>query len=158
MVFDGWVANISRCRMIAARPQAVWDVLADLDALSSWADNIDHSCTLNHGPNGGPLGATRRIQVGRLALVDHIIEFEPLTTLAYRIEGLPSRLRTVINRWSLRPAGATGAVTLATLTSTVEIGLSQPARLAERAALRVLAKQSDALLAGLAHRLENPHV
>jgi hypothetical protein len=44
-----------------------------------------------------------------------------------------------------------------TLTSTVEIGTGPPARLAERLALRVVATQSDSLLAGLAHRLENTH-
>ncbi|SOJ54022.1 hypothetical protein MSIMFB_01519 [Mycobacterium simulans] len=155
MVLDGGVADISRSRTITAPPQAIWDVLADLGALSSWADNIDHSCVLNHGPDGAPLGTTRRIQVGRNALVDRITEFDPPVALGYDIEGLPPRLRKVANRWTLRPAGNR---TVVTLTSTVEVGSLPPARLAEQVALRVLAKQSDTLLAGLAHRLENSHV
>ncbi|WP_204808036.1 SRPBCC family protein [Mycobacterium riyadhense] len=155
MVFDGGVADISRSRTITAPPQAIWDVLADLDALSSWADNIDHSCVLNHGPGGAALGTTRRIQVGRNALVDRITEFDPPVALGYDIEGLPHRLRKVANRWALRPAGN---LTVVTLTSTVEVGSGPPARLAEQVALRVLAKQSDTLLAGLAHRMENTHV
>ena len=47
---------------------------------------------------------------------------------------------------------------MVTLTSTVEIGAGPLARLAERVVGRVMAKQSDAMLAGLAHRLENAHV
>ncbi len=155
MVLDGGVADISRSRTISAPPQAIWDVLADFGALSSWADNVDHSCVLNHGPDGGPLGTTRRVQVGRNTLVERITEFDAPATLAYDIEGLPPRLRKVANRWTLRPVGAATAVALI---STVEIGAGRPARLAEHLALRVLAKQSDTLLAGLAHRLENTHV
>lgn len=110
---------------------------------------------LNWGPDGQPVGATRRLQVGRNALVDRFTVFDPPATLAYDIEGLPARLRKVANRWTLRPASDK---TVVTITSTVEIGTAPPARLAEQVALRVLAKQSDALLAGLAHRLENMHV
>ena len=103
MVLDDGVADISRSRTIAAQPQAIWDVLADFGSLSSWADNVDHSCVLNHGPDGGALGTTRRVQVGRNALVERITEFDPPATLAYDIEGLPARLRKVTNRWTLRP-------------------------------------------------------
>jgi len=155
MVLDGGVSDISRSRTITAPPQAIWDVLADFGSLSSWADNVDHSCVLNGSPEGAPVGTTRRVQVGRNALVERITEFDPPTTLAYDIAGLPARLRKVANRWTLRPAGN---LTEVTLTSTVEIGTAPPARLAEQVALRVLAKQSDTLLAGLAHRLENTHV
>ena len=100
------------------------------------------------------MGTTRRVQVGSNTLVERIIEFDAPTTLAYDIEGLPVRLGKVANRWTLRPAGAT---TLVTLTSTLKIGNRPPARLAEKILLRFVAKQSDQLLAGLAHRLENTH-
>ncbi|KAA1248724.1 SRPBCC family protein [Mycobacterium simiae] len=155
MVLDGGVADISRSRTITAEPQAIWDILADLDALSSWADGVDHSCVLNHGPGGGVLGTTRRVQVGSNALVERITEFDPPTTLAYDIEGLPPRLRKVANRWTLRPSGNT---TVVNLTSTVEVGDGKPARMAEWVALRLMAKQSESMLAGLAHRLESTHV
>jgi carbon monoxide dehydrogenase subunit G len=146
------VSDISRTRAIAAPPQAVWDVLADFGALSTWVDNVGHSCLLNHGPAGEPVGTTRRVQVGRNTLVERITEFDAATTLAYDIEGLPARLGKVANRWTLRPTGVTTSVTL---TSTLNIGTHLPARLAERVLLRFVAKQSDQLLAGLAHRLEN---
>lgn len=152
------MSDISRSRTVAAPPQAIWDVLADFGALSSWADDIDHSCVLSHGPDDGPLGTTRRIQIGPNALVERITEFDPPTTLAYDIEGLPTRLRKVANRWVLRPLGTAADTTSVVLISTVEVGTGRPARTAEWLALRVLAKQSDALLAGLARRLENTHV
>lgn len=131
MVLDGVVSDTRRSRTIAARQQTIWDVLADFGSLSSWVEGVDHSCVLNHGPDGGALGSTRRVQVGRNTLVERVIEFDPPTTLAYRIEGLPARLRKVTNRWTLRPADPVGAVTVVTLTSTIEIGGNPLARLAE---------------------------
>jgi carbon monoxide dehydrogenase subunit G len=145
------VTDISRSRTISAPPQTIWDVLADFGSLSSWTDGIEHSCILNHGPDG-PVGTTRRVQVRRDALVESITEFDPPTTLAYDIEGLPTRLRLVANRWTLRPAGE---ATVVTVTSTVEIGRGPLAGLAERIVGRVMAKQSDAMLSGLNRRLED---
>ncbi|MFZ0230053.1 MAG: SRPBCC family protein [Mycobacterium sp.] len=146
------MADIDRSRSIAADPNAVWDVLADFGSISSWADNIDHSCILNHG--GEPIGTTRRVQIGRNALVEQITEFEPARTLGYDVEGLPKRLRRFNNRWSLRPTD--NGTTIVTITSTVEIGSGPLQKLAERAACRVQARQSDLMLAGLANRLEKP--
>ena len=114
MVLDGVVSDTRRSRTIAARQQTIWDVLAAFGSLSSWVEGVDHSCVLNHGPDGGALGSTRRVQVGRNTLVERVIEFDPPTTLAYRIEGLPARLRKVTNRWTLRPADPVGAVTVVT--------------------------------------------
>jgi Polyketide cyclase / dehydrase and lipid transport len=149
------VADIHRTRTIAARAQEIWDVLADFGSISSWADNVDHSCILFSGADGGPIGTARRVQVKRDALVEQITEFDPPHALAYDIEGLPSRLRRVTNRWTLK---ATGDSTVVSLTSTVEIGPRAPQKLAERALCRFLARQSDVMLAGLANRLENARV
>jgi hypothetical protein len=144
------VADIDRSRRIAADPQSVWDVLADFGSISSWADNIDHSCILNQGSE--PIGTTRRVQIGRNALVETITEFDTTRALAYDVEGLPKRVRRFNNRWSLRPAADGG--TVVTLTSTVEIGSGPMRKLAERAVGRVQVRQSDIMLAGLANRLK----
>jgi polyketide cyclase/dehydrase/lipid transport protein len=154
MVLDDDVAVIRRSRTIMAQPQAIWDVLADFGSLSSWADNVDHSCILNHGPNGEPMGTTRRVQIGRNALVERITEFQPPLTLGYDIEGLPTRLRAVTEGWTLRP---TGDATEVTLTSTVDIGGGPLARASEWAVCRGMAKESDSMLAGLALATEKPH-
>jgi hypothetical protein len=145
------VAAIDRSRTVAAEPQAVWNVLADFGSISSWADNIDHSCILNHGDE--PLGATRRVQIGRNALVETITEFDATWALAYDVDGLPKRVRRFSNRWSLRRV--TNGGTVVTLTSTVEIGSGPLQKLAERVVCRVQTRQSDIMLAGLARRLEN---
>jgi hypothetical protein len=150
------VADIHRTRTIAARAQEIWDVLADFGSLSSWAPNAEHSCILSSGPDGGPVGTARRVQLKRDALVERITEFDPPRALAYDIEGLPRRLRRVTNRWTLA-ASAPGS-TVVTLTSTVDIGPRPPQRLAERVLCRFLARQSDSMLAGLANRLENARV
>lgn len=154
------MADIHRTRTIAARAQEVWDVLADFGSLSSWAPNADHSCILFTGPDGGPLGTARRVQLKRDVLVERISVFDPPHALAYDIEGLPSRLRRVTNRWTLAagvPDSARESTTV-TLTSTVDIGPRPPQKLAERVLCRFLARQSDSMLAGLANRLENARV
>lgn len=141
-----------RSRRVAASPQEIWDVLADFGAISSWAGNVDHSCILFSGPGGAAVGTARRVQVNRVALVERITEFDPPHALGYDIEGLPGRLRRVANRWTLAPVG--GGATVVSLTSTVEIGPRAPQKLAERVMCGVLARQSGAMLAGLANRLE----
>ena len=144
------MAQIDRTRTIAAAPQEVWDVLADFGSLSTWVDRADHSCILFHGADG-PVGTARRVQMGRQTLVERIAEFDPPHTLAYDIEGLPKGLRRVANRWTLRPSGES---TVVTLTSTVEIGSGRIQQLAERVMCRLMTRESDGMLAGLAKRLE----
>jgi uncharacterized protein YndB with AHSA1/START domain len=148
------VAEIDRTRTIAAAPQEVWDVLADFGSLSTWVDRADHSCILVHGADG-PVGTARRVQMGRQTLVERIVEFDAPHTLAYDIEGLPKRLRRVANRWTLRPSGES---TVVTLTSAVEIGSGRIQQLAERVMCRVMTRESDGMLAGLAKRLEKSRV
>lgn len=154
--YGGEVAETSRVRTIAAGPQEIWDVLADFGAISSWADNADHSCLLSPAAEGIGIGTTRRVQVGRDTLVERITDFELPAALAYDIEGLPRRLRRVSNRWTLRP-GAGGCTEVA-LTTTVKIGSNPLQRFAERALCRYLAKQSDVMLAGLARKVEGSRV
>jgi carbon monoxide dehydrogenase subunit G len=144
------VTSLSRTRTVAAPPPAVWEVLADFGSLSAWAPNVDHSCLLEHGT--GPVGTSRRVQVGRNTLVERITECVPPATLSYDVTGLTKRLRRVSNRWTLTPSGP--GATVVTLTSTVEIGDNPVAQIAERAVCRMMTKQSDSMLAGLAERLE----
>lgn len=147
------MATIERIRTIAAPIEEIWDVLADFGGISEWADNVEHSCILVS--RAKPLGTARRLQVGRDTLVETITEFDPPHTLAYHIEGLPKQLGELSNRWTLRSAGNSTTVTL---TSTVEIGSRVDQQLAERVMCRMLAKQSDSMLAGLADRLESARV
>lgn len=148
------MASISRTRTVAAPAAAVWDVLADFGSISSWADNVDHSCLLQHGDDPAAVGTTRRVQVGRETLVERITDSAAPTTLRYEIEGLPRRLGRLANRWTVTPFGETTAVTL---TTTVDIADNPLGRIAEKAACRLMARQSDTMLAGLAQRVEGSH-
>ncbi len=148
------MAEIACSRTVAAEPREVWDVLADFGSISAWADNIDHSCILNRGSD--PVGTTRRVQIGRNALVERITEFDPTWALAYDVQGLPKRLRRFTNRWTLRRVQ--DGNTVVTLTSRVEIGAGPIRKLAERMVCRIQVRQSDLMLAGLANRLEKARV
>lgn len=152
MRLNAEVADICRYRTITAEPQAIWDVLADFGAISSWAGIVDHSCLLSSAVDGVAVGATRRVQVGRNTLVERITEFDPPRALAYDVEGVPRQLR-VTNRWTLIPEMSGG--TVVTLTFTAEIGSNPLQRLAERIVGRGSTKQLDAMLAGLTDRLEH---
>ena len=145
------MASISRTRTVAAPASAVWEVLADFGTISTWADNVDHSCLLEHGEDPAAVGTSRRVQVGRDTLVERITDSIAPATLRYSIEGLPTLLGRVANRWTVTPFGETAVVTL---TSSVDIGGNPVARVAEKAACRFMAKQSDTMLAGLARRVE----
>ena len=145
---------MSRMRTLAGEPRAVWKILADFGALSAWARNVDHSCLLEHGEGDGGVGVgtSRRVQVGHNTLVERITDFEPEKTLGYDIEGLPLLVRRAANYWTLEAAAP--GFTAVTVTSTVKIGTNPAANIAERAMCRLMTKQSDEMLAGLARRVE----
>ena len=150
------MAYTHRSRTIAAAAHEIWDVLADFGSISAWADNVDHSCILTHGPDGQPQGTTRRIQVGRNTLVERITEFDPPDALAYDIEGLP------------KPPAPGGQPLDAAPDAGRHRGhvdqhrrnrLSPNRNNSPNASLcRVLARQSDVMLAGLANRMEKTRV
>lgn len=131
-----------------ASPEQVWDVLARFDRLSTWAPEVDHSSALTERTEG--VGAARRVQVGRMVLVERITEWDPPHSLAYALEGLPPVVGGATNHWRLRPDG-TG--TDVTLSPTVDPGVKPIGRLAARLVERRLARTNDGLLAGLADHL-----
>ncbi|WP_235435987.1 SRPBCC family protein [Mycobacterium sp. EPa45] len=133
----------------------IWDVLADFGAVSSWVGFVDHSCLLEHGALGSPVGTSRRVQLGRSTLVERITDFDPPHTLAYDIEGLPPLVRRLRSCWTLRPIAR--GLTEVTLTNEVTIGTNPVQRLAERLFSRATVKRLDLMLDGLAKRLEAQH-
>jgi uncharacterized protein YndB with AHSA1/START domain len=110
------VADINRSRTIAASAQAVWDLLADFGSISSWAGNLDHSCILRTGADG-PVGTTRRVQAGPVALVERIVEFEPVTnvTLTTTVAIGSRRIHRAAERLVARLAARRSEVMLAGL-------------------------------------------
>lgn len=146
------MAAITRSRTVPADQQAVWKVLADFGALSSWVANVGHSAVLvDRG--GARVGTSRRVQVGRDALVETITDVVDRVTLAYDIEGMPPRLGRLNNRWTLDSAGSD---TVVTVTSTIHVAKGPVAAATALVVGRVMAKMADEMLAGLARRMEDP--
>ncbi|MDJ0768986.1 MAG: SRPBCC family protein [Ilumatobacter sp.] len=142
------MTTVERAAHLDAPPAEVWGVLADFAAISSWAPNVDHSCLLTHQADG--VGAVRRIQSGRITLVETVTVWEHERAIGYTIDGLPPRIRSVINTWRLSPSGSGTAVRL---TSEVDAGPRPPQQLLARAVGRRLARASDQMLTGLAVRV-----
>lgn len=165
------MTRIERSTVIAHSAAAVWARLADFGAISSWADNVDHSCLLRRSgedPSAG-VGAVRRVQVGRRALTERVVTCDEPRTLAYAIEGLPPVAKHVTNEWRLEPIGtgsagpgSEGAATTGpfqcrvTLVTTVDCGHRPPQKLVANLLARRLAKDSDTMLAGLVDSMKEP--
>ena len=143
-----------RTRTIPAPQERVWDVLADFDRLAVWADNADHTCWLDEPRDDGEMvGRARRVQAGRVVLVETITVWEPPTRLAYDLGGLPPVARSAVNEWRLVADPAGGDRTIVTLATHVDCGPRPPQQLVARLVARRLAKASDVMLAGLAAHL-----
>lgn len=142
------MTEVVRTRRIEVDPDEVWAALADFGSISRWAPNVDHSCLMSDQREG--VGTIRRIQAGRTTVVERVVDWEAPTSLAYRIDGLPPIVRSVVNRWTIEPADGAAEVSLAT---EIDAGPRPPQRLAARAIGRRLAGASDQMLAGLDRHL-----
>lgn len=143
------MSAVVRTKFIPAPPTAVWDVLADFEAIATWAPNVDHSCLLSEQRRG--VGAVRRVQLGRATVVETVTAWYSDEGMSYSITGLPSIVRSVTNTWRL---DADGKGTMATLTSVIDAGPRPPQQAIAKAVGRKLGAASDAMLAGLAAHLD----
>jgi uncharacterized protein YndB with AHSA1/START domain len=141
-------ASATRSTTIDAPVDAVWAVLGAFDRISAWADDVEHSAYLTEQTEG--VGSARRVQAGRIVLVERITEWDPPRALTYALEGLPPVVGGATNRWTLRADGGRTAVTL---TTSVDPGAKAAGRVVAPLLVRRLAKASDGMLAGLAARL-----
>lgn len=137
---------------IAHPPEVVWKALSDFGAISRWAPKVDHSSLTTD--RAEDVGTTRRVQVGRTALLERVTGWEPTRRLSYEIDGLPPVVRSATNTWEL---AASGDDTKVTLTSHIDAGHRPPQQLIARVVGRAMAKASREMLAGLQQHLEeNP--
>lgn len=127
----------------------VWAVLGDFGDISRWASNVDHSCLTTDQRTG--VDSVRRVQVGRNALLERVIDWHDGERLSYAIEGLPPVVRSVVNTWALDEDGDS---TIVTLTTDVNAGPRPPQQLVARGLGAVLAKASREMLAGLKTHVE----
>ncbi len=140
--------SLQRVATIGAPPEAVWATLADFDAISEWAGNVDHSSSTTEATEG--VGTARRVQAGRIVLIETVTVWEAPSTLAYTLDGLPPLARTVTNRWDLAAAAGDAGATAVTFTTTIEPLGGPRGRIGQRILGRVLGKAADDLVQGLA--------
>lgn len=140
------IATVVRSRTVVASPDDVWSVLARFDRIAEWAPSVGHSEAMTEPPVG--VGSARRVQVGRLTLVETIVEWASEQAVAYTLEGLPPFVAEATNRWTLEPAGPER--TTVTLTAEITPGPKPPMRLAVAVLGRVIARGNDQLLDGMA--------
>lgn len=143
------MAEIAETVSIARPPEDVWAALADFGGISRWAPGVDHSCLTAEQREG--VGAQRRVQVGRNAFLERVVEWEPGHRLAYLIEGLPPVVRSVTNSWELEGSGHSTTVTLS---SRIDTGPRPPQQLVARVVGRALGKASREMLTGLKAHVE----
>lgn len=95
---------------VAAPVEVVWDLLAGFADISRWAGPVSQSSLLTATAPG--LGAVRRVQIGRAALRETVVRWEPQRALAYDITGLPAVVTAARNTWTLEPSGTGTQLTL----------------------------------------------
>jgi uncharacterized protein YndB with AHSA1/START domain len=143
------LSTVSKSRLIPHPPAVVWKVLADFDAISRWAPTVDHSSAASTATEG--VGAVRRVQLGRIALLEEVIEWEPDERLGYTIAGLPPPAGTVETTWDLRPqVGGT----LTTVSTTISPAPGPPGKIVARVLGHKMAGAAKNMLDGLAAHLE----
>jgi len=144
------MSTVTRSRSVVASPARVWQVLADFDGISVWAPDVEHSSYLTSQTSG--VGASRRVQVGRMTLVETVTAWEEDQLLSYRIEGLPPVVDSVENTWEL---AADGDVTTISLTVDLVPGRRPPAKLAAKVIAHRFATANSVMLDGLVAAVES---
>lgn len=140
---------VKKTRKIAAPVAKVWAVLADFPAISSWAPNVDHSSATTEARSG--IGAVRRVQTGRITLLETIVDWQPNHLLSYTLDGLPPIAGSVVTTWRL--VDADGA-TKTTVTTEVHPRPNPIGRFVARALSRQLGRAAKQMLSGVAARVE----
>ncbi|HVS68483.1 MAG TPA: SRPBCC family protein [Mycobacteriales bacterium] len=140
---------ITKKRLIAAKRSKVWAVLADFPAIVTWAPNVDHS-TATTTAHGG-IGAVRRVQSGRITLLETIVGWQPDELLAYTLHGLPPIAGSIVTTWRLEELGDGTRVSL---TTEIHPRPNPLGRIVARALGRQLQKAAKQMLTGLAEQVE----
>lgn len=146
------MAELTETITVDRPPAEVWEVLAAFERIAKWAPNVQHSSLTTDRADG--VGAVRRVQVGRNALLEEVTEWKPEERFSYAITGLPPVVRSAVNTWQLSP---TAGRTEVSLTSDIDAGPRPPQLLVARIIGRAMAKASREMLSGLQHHLDQHH-
>ena len=102
-------------------------------------------------PGPGPLPVVDGVQVGRIALLETIVDWRPDSLLSYTVEGLPPIAGSIVTTWQLADADG---VTKTTVTTTVASRPNPVSRFVGRALGRQLGRAAKQMLSGLAAKVE----
>ncbi|HVW79970.1 MAG TPA: SRPBCC family protein [Mycobacteriales bacterium] len=136
-------------RRIAAPAAKVWAVLADFPAIATWAPNVDHSTATTEAHEG--IGAVRRVQSGRITLLETVVDWQPPRLLSYSLDGLPPIAGSVVTTWTLDEVDG---ITKVTVTTTITSRPNPISRFVGRALSRQLGRAAKQMIGGLAARVE----
>jgi uncharacterized protein YndB with AHSA1/START domain len=139
-----------KSKKIAAPVAKVWAALADFPAIASWAPQVDHSSATTEARGG--IGAERRVQVGRIALLEKIVDWQPDSLLCYTVAGLPPVAGSIVTTWELTDID--GDATKTTVTTVVTSRPNPLSRFVGRALSRQLGRAAKQMLGGLAAKVE----
>jgi hypothetical protein len=145
------LVHVHRSRHLPQPPAQVWAALARFGDIHEWAPKVTHSVLTAEQADG--VGAARRVQVGRQALVETVTLWEPERSLEYDIVGLPPIVAGVANRWDLALDPRDPDGTFVTLTSVIDPGSSAKGKAAARILRLPLGQASDSMMDGLAAHL-----
>jgi carbon monoxide dehydrogenase subunit G len=134
---------------VAASVEVVWELLADFAGISAWAGPVSQSSLLTTTAPG--LGAVRRVQIGRAALRETVVRWEPGRALAYDITGLPAVVTAARNTWTLEPSGSGTLVRVACDLET------RGGPLVARIVARQVGRANEQLVQSLAAHLRSTH-
>ncbi|HWC33419.1 MAG TPA: SRPBCC family protein [Mycobacteriales bacterium] len=140
---------IKKSRQIAAKPSKVWAALADFPGIVAWAPNVDHSTAATPAQAG--IGAVRRVQAGRITLLETIVDWQPEHLLAYTLDGLPPIAGSIVTTWELEEHGDG---TRTTITTAIHPRPNPLGRIIARALGRQLTKAAKQMLSGLGAYVE----
>lgn len=137
-------------RIVDAPVDHAFAVLGDLASIAIWGPDIDHAWICTEVRQG--VGAIRRVQTGRMAVLEEVVRWEPPHVLAYRIDGLPKVVRSLLTTWTLAEGPETGLTEVAVQT-TVDCGPRPPQQLVARLVAKRFASVNRGLLDGLVTHL-----
>lgn len=126
----------------------VWSVLSKFDEISSWADNVDHSCYLTEQESG--IGAVRRIQHGSNIIIETVTKWDDVSCLAYRLDGFPPVFRRITNSWQIHEEKSETFIELA-----VEIiPIRPPVEVVAKIVSHLIARVNKKMLSNFKNHLE----
>jgi uncharacterized protein YndB with AHSA1/START domain len=147
-VGDPLTVEVKRSRLIAAPVSRVWQMLAAFDAIGRWAPNVTHASPASTAREG--VGTVRRVQAGRITLLETVTSWSPGERLVYTISGLPPMAGMVTTTWTIAPQSGATFTAVSTVIDPIP---GPPGRIISRILGRRLAGAAEAMLTGLADHL-----